>query len=115
MSSSDKDTTPEDISDMAAFGYLAPREAVAQVDRDPSVVAQLQELFGEAGHVFEWHGDQHWAIPGGYKDAYALKLLAILKTRPNLAHRLLKTDNRLVKMITYRALELQRGDAEERS
>jgi hypothetical protein len=99
----------DDEEFLALFGYKAPMDAVSLVDRDPEVVASLKELFGEAGHLFECHADGTWAGPEGHKDRLALRLCEILRTRPNLAHRLIKTDNRVVKMITYRALEISKA------
>lgn len=107
---SDNPDEPSDAHNRTGFGYEAPMDAVSRIDRDPNVVAALQELFGEAGHVFDWHAGQTWSVPGGDKDRYARALVEILKTKPNLAHRLLKTGNRIVMMITYRALELQKDE-----
>ena len=89
-------------------GDLKIRKALADVDRDPDLVAELQELLGTAGHVFKCHGEGVWSVPGGQKDYYAGCLAEILVRYPNLPHRLLKTGNRLVKSLTYRALEMQK-------
>ncbi len=98
----------DDEQFLALFGYLEPMEAVAGIDHNTELVDKLKTLFGEAGHVFEWHAEGNWAGVSGDKDRLALELAAILKTYPGLGHRLLKTNNRIVKMITYRALELMK-------
>src|ERR1044071_9776619 len=87
------------------WGDRAPREALVGIDRDPEVVQRLQELFGEAGHVFKCHPYSNWT---DVKDKYASDLVILLKKYPGLVGRLLKLENRLIKMITYRALELRR-------
>ena len=68
----------------------------------------LQELVGTAGHVFKCHGTAIWSVAGGQKDYYAGCLAEVIARYPNLPHRLLKTGNRLVKSLTYRALEMQK-------
>ena len=90
------------------WGDQAPRQAVADIDRDPDLVASLQDLLGDAGHVFKCHGEGIWSVPGGYKDYYSGRLSEIIGEHPNLAHRLLKTGNRLIKMLTYRAIEMHK-------
>jgi hypothetical protein len=82
------------------------RQALAEVDRDPDLVAELQKLLSTAGHVFECHGEGVWSVHGGQKDYYAGCLAEILIRYPNLPHRLLKTRNRLVKSLTYRAVDM---------
>ena len=101
----------DDEQFLAIFGYLEPMEAMSGIDRNPDVVDKLKKLFGEAGHVFECHPEGTWAVASGDKYRFALELIAILKTYPGLGHRLLKTDNRIVKMITYRALELMKSSS----
>ncbi len=90
------------------MGDLRPRQALADIDPDPALVEKLQDLLGDAGHVFKCHGEGIWSVPGGYKDYYAGCLVEILCEHPNLVHRLLKTRNRIIKMITYRAIEMQK-------
>ncbi len=91
------------------MGEAALRQALADIDRDPGLVEKLQDLLGEAGHVFTWHASEGiWSVPEGYKDYFSGCLAEIIIERPNLTHRLLKTGNRLIKMLTYRALEIQK-------
>ena len=90
------------------MGDLRPRQALADIDPDPALVENLQDLLSDAGHVFKCHGEGIWSVPGGYKDYYAGCLVEILSEHPNLVHRLLKTGNRIIKMITYRAIEMQK-------
>ena len=98
------------------LGEQAPRDALAGIDRDPDLTARLQDLLGEAGHVFKCHGEGIWSPPGGYKDYYAGCLAEIVTSYPNLTHRLLKTKNRLIKTLAYRALEMQaRAQSEGKS
>ncbi len=90
------------------YGDVKIRQDLVDVDRDPVLVETLQELLGTAGHVFKCHGAAIWSVPGGQKDYYAGCLAEILEEYPNLPHRLLKTRNRLIKMLTYRALAMQK-------
>ncbi len=90
------------------WGEAAVRQALADIDHDPGLVEKLQDLLGEAGHVFKCHAEGVWSVPGGDKDSYSACLAEIIIERPNLTHRLLKTGNRLIKMLTYRALEIQK-------
>ncbi|HEX2881990.1 MAG TPA: hypothetical protein VHO25_20870 [Polyangiaceae bacterium] len=70
---------------------------------------RISKLLNEACHVFRHHSDGHWKSDD--KDAYAALLAAELRRRPSLAGRLLNTDDRVIKMLTYRALELLQGDS----
>ena len=90
------------------WGDEAPKKALARIDGDPNLVEQLQSLLGEAGHVFKCHNEGIWSEPGGYKDCYAGRLAEFITERSDLTHQLLKTENRLIKMLTYRALEMQK-------
>ena len=47
-------------------------------------------------------------MPGGQKDYYAGCLADVISQYPNLPHRLLKSGNRLIKTLTYRALSMQK-------
>ncbi len=87
-------------------GDLRPKQALADIDPDPALVEKLQNLLGDAGHVFKCHGEGIWSVPGGYKDYYAGCLAEIIIEHPNVVHSLLKTGNRLIKMIAYRAIEM---------
>ena len=89
-------------------GDLRPKQALADIDPDPALGEKLQNLLGDAGHVFKCHGEGSWSVPGGYKDYYAGCLAEIIIEHPNVVHSLLKTGNRLIKMIAYRAIEMQK-------
>jgi hypothetical protein len=92
------------------WGELATRDALADIDRDPALTRWLQGHFCEAAHIFHSHAEGHWSIDGGVKDAYAKELIVVLHRFPGIVPRLLKTRDRVVKMITHRALELQKAE-----
>lgn len=71
-------------------------------NRDDS--ARVSKILNEACHVFHHHASGVWASAD--KDAYASLLADEIERRPSLVGRLLKTDDRVVKTLTYRALEL---------
>jgi hypothetical protein len=73
---------------------------------EPEDNARISRILNEACHVFRHHASGVWQSED--KDAYAALLVAEIERRPSLVGRLLKTDDRVVKMITYRALELGR-------
>jgi len=66
--------------------------------------ARISSILNEACHVFHLHSEGTWRSHD--KDAYAQLLVEELDKRPTLVGRLLNTDDRVVKMLTYRALEL---------
>lgn len=71
---------------------------------DATENARISRILNEACHVFRHHAEGTWQVHD--KDAYA-KLLAVeLERRPSLAGRLLSTDDRVVKMVTFRAMEI---------
>ena len=111
-------STDEPIAPVPAsydvMGDEAPHDALAGIDSNPDLVRQLQDLFGEAGHVFKCHSEGVWAQPGGDKDRYAIALLDILDRYPGLVRRLLSVDNRVIKMITYRALQIRQAKSSNR-
>ena len=75
---------------------------------DPDRNAHLSSVLNEACHVFYYHADGNWA--SRYKDHYA-KLVAEEVVRfPGLTPRLLGTGDRVIKMVTYRAIELTGAD-----
>ena len=93
------------------FGGKAPAQAPRPRSTDGEVAEALQTLLGEAGHVFKYHGEGLWALPGGYKDYYAGCLAEIFAERPTLPRRLIETGNRLVASLSTRALEMQKEAA----
>jgi hypothetical protein len=68
--------------------------------------ARISAVLNEACHVFHCHAEGVWLSHD--KDSYASELAEELRLRPSLAGRLLKTEDRVVKMLTFRALELNR-------
>ena len=88
-----------------------PGKRLKNIDRDSRIVRQLQELFCAGAHLFNCHAEGVWSRPDGYKDSCAKDLAALLKTHTGLVGRLLKTNSRLIKMITYRAIEMNKADS----
>jgi len=70
----------------------------------PPERARLSALLNEACHVFHHHADGNWKT--FYKDKYASLLAAQIEAHPGLTHRLLRSGERVIQMLTYRALEL---------
>jgi hypothetical protein len=66
--------------------------------------ARLSALLNEACHVFHLHAEGVWRSQD--KDAYAGRLADEIAARPGLVGRLLNTDDRVVKSLTHRAVEL---------
>jgi hypothetical protein len=66
--------------------------------------ARISRILNEACHVFHHHVSGRWRSED--KDAYASLLIPEIERRPSLVGRLLKTEDRVVKMVTHRALEL---------
>jgi hypothetical protein len=87
---------------------LPKNDGWADVDYDlgssPDDNARVSKILNEACHVFRHHASGVWTSDD--KDAYAGLLVAEIDRRSSLVGRLLKTDDRVVKMITHRALEL---------
>lgn len=90
------------------WGDIEPARALKGIDRDPVIVERLQAIFSDAGHIYKCHAEGVWAIADGDKDRLATQLVGVLETHTGLTGRLLKLDNRLIRMITYRALELMK-------
>jgi hypothetical protein len=65
---------------------------------------RLSAILNDACHVFRCHAGGTWRQHD--KDRFALRLVVELERRPGLVGRLLKTEDRVVKMVTFRALEL---------
>ena len=88
-----------------------PRAPATSIEDVVSTIAdaatRIELVVAEARHVFEDHADGHWR--SAYKDRYARLVLAELDADPALGERLLASRDRLVKMLTYRALELRRA------
>ena len=86
----------------------AKNDGWTDVDYDfglpPSERSTLSALLNEACHVFQHHADGNWKTL--YKDKYAWLLAAQIEVHPGLTHRLLRSGERVIQMLTYRALEL---------
>lgn len=67
---------------------------------------RLSLLLNEMCHVFHDHADGNWAIL--YKERYARRLATEIERFPFLVGRLLGTGDRVIRMVTHRALELRR-------
>lgn len=66
---------------------------------------RLSFLLNEMCHVFHDHADGNWA--SDYKEKYARRLAAEIERFPFLVGRLLGTGDRVICMVTHRALELR--------
>ena len=66
---------------------------------------KLSALLNEACHVFYGHAEGVWVSSD--KDAYATSVLNFITKHPELESRLLRSKDRIIKMLTYRALELR--------
>jgi hypothetical protein len=86
-------------------------DIVYDLGADPADSARIGAVLNEACHVFHHHAEGTWETQD--KDAYARQLVPELQRRPGLAGRLLSTNDRVVKMITYRALELLKAPQAE--
>ena len=71
---------------------------------DPELNARLSEILNEGCHVFHLHAEGIWKSED--KDAYARLLAPEIAARPSLIRKLLGTGDRVVKMLTYRAIEI---------
>ncbi len=64
----------------------------------------LAKTLNEACHVFRLHADGHWGSV--YKDRYARALAVHISAHPGLPHRLLRSGDRVIAMVTHRAMAL---------
>lgn len=71
--------------------------------------ARLSAILNEACHVFHLHAEGVWE--SGDKDAYARLIAAEIGMTPSLIRKLLGTGDRVIKMLTYRAVELNEAEA----
>jgi hypothetical protein len=85
-------------------GFL---ETTYDLGGDPNDDERIGKILNDACHVFRHHAGGTWATHD--KDRYAALLVEEIRKRPGLVGRLLATDDRAVKMITYRACELLRA------
>ena len=66
---------------------------------------ELSFLLNEACHVFHYHAEGSWVSED--KDSYSKGLLRYIIKHPELESRLTRSNERVIKMITFRALELK--------
>ena len=81
-------------------------DIVYEVGSDSVDNKRISALLNEACHVFYHHAEGVWREHD--KDSYARKLVEEITKRQGLVGRLLDTEDRVIKMLTYRALELQK-------
>lgn len=79
-------------------------EVAYELLEDDALNAELWSLLNEACHVFHLHAEGTWESHD--KDAYARQLAIEMAKFPGLRHRLLKTGDRVIRMLAYRAMEL---------
>ena len=77
---------------------------------DPELTQKLNKILNEACHIFHHHPEGVWE--SDYKDAYASMIATELKRTPPLIRKLLGTEDRVIKMLTYRAIELNKIEKE---
>lgn len=77
-----------------------------ELTADPVVNARLSKILNEACHVFHLHAEGVWASHD--RDAYAEKLRIEIAERPSLVRKLLALGDRVVRMLAYRAVELEK-------
>jgi hypothetical protein len=99
-----EDVTPMTVPKLPINDGFTDLEYDLGPDADQN--ARLTHILNEACHVFHYHACGTWQEHD--KDAYAQLLAEELRQRPGLVGRLLNTDDRVVKMITYRAVELHK-------
>jgi hypothetical protein len=76
---------------------------------DPERNARLSAILNEACHVFRKHAEGVWKSDD--KDAYARLIAAEIDRTPSLIRKLLGTDDRVIKMLAYRAVELNKASS----
>jgi hypothetical protein len=68
--------------------------------------ARISHVLNEACHVFRHHAEGVWASQD--KDAYARLLIPEIQAHPSLIGQLNQLDDRVVKMVVYRAVEMMK-------
>jgi hypothetical protein len=71
--------------------------------------ARVGRILNEVCHVFHGHAEGVWRDHD--KDAYASLIANEIREKRSLVRVLLNTDDRVVKMVTYRAVELLESEA----
>lgn len=65
---------------------------------------RVSHILNEACHVFYHHQDGNWN--SSYKDQFAKQLAKEFSKYPELSNRVIESKDRVVKMVAFRALEL---------
>ena len=78
---------------------------------DPELTERLNRVLNEACHVFHLHAEGVWKSSD--KDAYARLIASEIQQRPSLTRKLLGTEDRVIKMLTYRAIELNKSEMDK--
>ncbi len=80
-----------------------------EIDYDFSLESEEAEKFSfllnQACHVYHCHAEGIWKSED--KDSYASLILEYMIKHPKLESRLLRSGDRVVKMLVYRAIELR--------
>lgn len=109
---------PEDVPQPLPHGKRRPRgvpeppkqDGWQEIEYELSENAELNDrvslILNEACHVFRHHAEGVWRSHD--KDAYASLLAEELKANPWLARSLLNIGDRVISMLTYRAIELRK-------
>jgi hypothetical protein len=79
---------------------------------DPEQNKRLSEILNEACHVFHHHKEGVWKSHN--KDSYARLIASEIKNSKSLIRKLLGTGDRVIKMLTYRAVELNKAEINEK-
>ena len=80
----------------------------------PPERAALSVILNEACHVFYFHsGIGNWNTRPDGKEKYAALIADHIKAHPALRHRLLQSGDRVIKMLTYRAMEILGHNADD--
>ena len=68
-------------------------------------VSKLSFLLNEACHVYHYHAEGVWKSDD--KDSYAKEILKYITEHSELESRLLQSEDRVIKMLVFRAIELR--------
>ena len=71
---------------------------------DEEATRRVSHILNQACHVFYYHQDGNWKTL--YKERYASELAIEFQQYPELSSRVLRSNDRVVKMVAYRALEM---------
>jgi hypothetical protein len=74
---------------------------------------RISFILNEACHVFYYHADGTWK--SNDKDNYARQLAEEIRKTPSLIRKLIKLEDRVVRMVVFRAIELNKKVAEDDS